>query len=328
MGGPEPTCDSLTPMTGEVQRWTAEADSAVLARMLSLLVTLLVTAPPALPAPSVTPQWLGKPPARGAAPERIVTLSPALLEWVYALGAGDRVVGVSRYADAPEAAKLLPRVGGLADPNAEAILALKPDLVLVSPVGTNRRVLSQLAGLGLPVFVVPASTMADAFHALRAVGVALGRQRRAAALELDLRARLKALTERAAALPSVRALVVFSWNPIVAAGPGSMIDALLARANADNVIKSGVNYPHISLETVVARAPDVIFALHGAPPPGLVQARFSVVELSDTTLLRAGPRVDQALAKLIALLAPYRKAGAKARSAPSPSAAAAKTARP
>ncbi|HEY0840310.1 MAG TPA: helical backbone metal receptor, partial [Vulgatibacter sp.] len=98
------------------------------------------------------PYRLGPEPA--AKPARVVTLAPSLSEIVLELGAGDTLAGVSRYDDDPAVAAL-PRVGGYLDPSPEAILALRPDLLLVEPSPGNRAVVERLAGLGVSVLVLP-----------------------------------------------------------------------------------------------------------------------------------------------------------------------------
>src|SRR5215831_8797866 len=97
------------------------------------------------------PVYLGpKPPANV---RRVVTLAPSLSETLIALGAADRLVGVSRFDDFPEVSKL-PRVGGFLDPSVEAVLALKPDLVLVQPSPGNRQPVEKMAELGVPVLAL------------------------------------------------------------------------------------------------------------------------------------------------------------------------------
>src|SRR5438132_13912740 len=105
-----------------------------------------------LPAAALTRQHLG--PAVPAQVRRVVTLAPSLSEIVLALGAGDRLAGVTRFDDDPRTAKL-PRIGGYNDPQPEAVLELKPDLVLAEPAPANRGPVETLARLGVPVEAFP-----------------------------------------------------------------------------------------------------------------------------------------------------------------------------
>ena len=118
---------------------------------------------------------------RGAAagPSRVVTLAPNLTEIVFALGAGDRLVGVSEYSDYPEAARAIPRVGGLeVDP--EKVAALSPDLVLAIAEGSGRGAVGALEAAGVPVVVVPSGSLDAVLEAIRIVGQRLGARRRGA----------------------------------------------------------------------------------------------------------------------------------------------------
>ncbi len=134
---------------------------------LLLSLALLGAAPDAGPL-----RMLG--PAPAGEVRRVVTLAPSLTDLVLALGAGERLVGVSRFDERPEVASL-PRVGGFVDPSVEAVLALHPDLVLVQPGPGNRRAVEAMAELGAPVLLLPLDTVADVLAAERAVGKALGR---------------------------------------------------------------------------------------------------------------------------------------------------------
>src|SRR5688572_6865080 len=99
---------------------------------MSLVFSLLLLVPAEVPAlflpPSMAPVFLDKPRPKGQ-PKKIVSVAPSVTELIFALGAGERIAGVSRYDDYPEAVKALPKVGGFLDPNLEAIVALAPDLV-------------------------------------------------------------------------------------------------------------------------------------------------------------------------------------------------------
>src|SRR5215470_16207350 len=111
-------------------------------------------------------------PAAGA-PRRVVTLAPNLTEIVFALGAGDRLVGVSEYSDYPEAARAIPRVGGLeVDP--ERVAALRPDLVLAIAEGNAQGAVRALQATGLPVTVTPSGSLDAVLQSVRLVAERLG----------------------------------------------------------------------------------------------------------------------------------------------------------
>ena len=132
-----------------------------------------------LAAAPVAPRYLGPKPPKNVG--RVVTLAPSVTEIVVALGAAERLVGVSRFDELPEV-KSLPRVGGFVDPSVEAILGLRPDLVMVQPSPGNQRPVEKLAELGTPVLALPMHTVAQTLASIREAGRALGRAERSADL--------------------------------------------------------------------------------------------------------------------------------------------------
>src|SRR5207237_8756046 len=116
-------------------------------------------------------QHLG--PASPARAQRVVTLAPSLAEVVLALDAGNKLVGVTRFDDDPRVAKL-PRIGGYNDPQPEAVLAVKPDLVLAEPAPANRGPVETVARLGIAVEAFPLSTVADIEDAIKGIADLLG----------------------------------------------------------------------------------------------------------------------------------------------------------
>ncbi|MGC4121578.1 MAG: helical backbone metal receptor [Myxococcales bacterium] len=188
-----------------------------------------------------------------ASPQRVVTLAPSLTETVLALGAGERVVGVSRFDDAPQV-KALPKIGGYSDPSVEAVLALRPDLVLCEPSPGNRGAVERMAALGTPVLAVPLGNDEEIYAALREVGAALGLAEKGAALAKETRARVEAVRAKAKTVAPVRALVVYDWDPLVVSGPGSFGDGMLFSAGATNAADAAKTpYPVFSAEARGAR---------------------------------------------------------------------------
>ncbi|HET7754997.1 MAG TPA: helical backbone metal receptor, partial [Anaeromyxobacteraceae bacterium] len=116
-------------------------------------------------------EWLGPPPP--ATPRRVVSLAPSLTDLVVAMGLADRLVGVTRYDDSP-AVRELPRVGGFLDPSPEAVVALRPDLVLWMTDGGALPAVRRIAALGVPVRALPIVSIPDLLAASRDVGAALG----------------------------------------------------------------------------------------------------------------------------------------------------------
>ncbi|MFP2933105.1 ABC transporter substrate-binding protein [Pyxidicoccus sp. 3LG] len=254
------------------------------------------------------PRTLG-PPAP-AKVRRVVTLAPSLSEMVIALGAGSTLVGVSRFDEAKEVEKL-PRVGGFTDPSVEAVVALKPDLVLVQPGPGNQRPVEKMAELGVPVLLLPLHSVTDVLSAMRAVGRALGREKEAEAIVTRIEATRTRIREAAKKLPTPRVLFVYGFEPLVVAGPGSFANELLRDAGAINVASdAGSAYPVYSVERALRARADVVVDAADVDVgkdklralPGLSGARW--VELPSMSLLQPGPSLGRGLEELFKLLHP------------------------
>lgn len=279
-----------------------------------LFLLAAISAAPADSPPSVPPQWLSdrRPPAKL---ERIVTVAPALTELVFALGKGDLVVGVTRYDDYPPAVKSIPKVGGFLDPNVEAIIARRPQLVLAVPNAGNRSLLERVAKLGVPVYVVPGNTFADIFWTTRAVGEVLGgnAEKKALAFEAELRRTVAELAKRTKGTTRTKVLVVYSYNPMIVGGPNSFVDTLITVAGGQNVATTGAEYPTYSVEHILESAPVVIIdateTVIDDPPwkawtsvPAVKNDRVHRVTMGG--FMRPGPRIVKGLRQMLVYLHP------------------------
>ncbi len=249
-------------------------------------------------------------PAAPAVVRRVVTLAPSLTDTVLALGAGDVLVGVSRFDERPEV-RTLPRVGGFVDPSVEAVVALKPDLVLVQPGAGNQRPVEALAALGIPVVALRLASVDDVLVGLRATALALGRAEKGEALARALEETRERVRARSLGLPPVRVLFVYGFQPLVVAGPGSFADELLRDAGGANVAKdAGRAYPVWSVERALGAKPEVVLdATRGMEGregfqglPGLRSARW--VSLPSPALLHPGPALGEGLEELFRALHP------------------------
>ncbi len=285
---------------------------AVLAALLALaLVAAPAFARGADPLPRGEPAWLGpKAPAR---PTRVVSLAPSLTDTVVALGEAGRLVGVTRYDAAPEV-KALPRVGGFLDPSPEAVLGLRPDLVLWLADGGAYPAVRRIAELGVPVLALPVVGVPDVLRAARLVGAALGNAAAGEKLAADMEQAVRAAEERAASRPRRRVLLVIGRDPLVVAGPGSYPAALLRIAGGENVVKGDRPWPIYSLERAVADDPDLVVDAAVNEPADTI-SRLSaipavragrVVRLPDDRVLRPGPQLPAALEQLQSALGAHR----------------------
>ena len=188
-------------------------------------------------------------------PQRIVSLLPSLTETVCALGQCQRLVGVDRYSNFPESVTRLPQVGGGLDPNIEAIVALKPDLVLVA---SSSRSADRLRTLGLVVVSLEPKTHADVKRVIQTLGVLLEAPN-ADMVWKDIDASLEAAAKSLS--PKARGLRVYfevSQAPH-AAGEASFIGETLSRLGAKNIVPSQLGpFPKLNPEFIVRADPDVI----------------------------------------------------------------------
>ena len=274
---------------------------------IAAVAALAFAAPPARaaepPLARGEPLWLGpRPPAR---PARVVSLAPSLTDTVVALGEGGRLVGVTRY-DVSPAVKSLPRVGGFLDPSPEAVLALRPDLVLWLADGGALPAVQRIAELGVPVLALPVVGVPDVLRAARVVAAALGVPEAGERLAARMEGSIRAAEAQAAGKPRPRALLVIGRDPLVVAGPGSYPAALLRIAGADNVVGGDRPWPVYSLEKAVADDPDVVVDAAVNEPADALQ-RLSAIpavragrvhRLPDDRVLRPGPELPAAIAQL------------------------------
>lgn len=242
---------------------------------------------------------------------RIVSLAPALTEDLFAIGAGSAVVGVDAYSNRPVEARRLPRVGGLREVNAEAVLALRPDLVLGIPYEAPH--LADLARAGVHTRTLRLDGLDDDLDAIGLLGRLTGHDREAQALVGDIRRRLAATSQRAATHRRLTAFVVLGDAPLRSAGGGSYIDQLLGLANLENVVRDRTLWPTYSAEQLLTEQPDVIVIADPGPPlTGEPWERLDavrghrIVRIAEDDLLRPGPRVADVLDALVAGVGAWR----------------------
>jgi iron complex transport system substrate-binding protein len=249
-------------------------------------------------------------PAPGS-PRRVVTLAPNLTEIVFALGAGDRLVGVSEYSDYPEAARRIPRVGGLqVDP--EKVAALRPDLVLAIAEGNAQGSVRALQSAGLPVTVTPSGSLDAVLESVRLVADRLGIPDAGRRLAEDLERRRQAVRKSIAGRPRPKALLLVWPDPPQAAGGQTFLNDVLEEAGVQNLVADRRGWPVLSKEYVATvpvellvipesieakAAWETAFAPGGTLSSGPI-AKARRVRLDEAALTRPGPRVFEMLERL------------------------------
>ena len=247
-----------------------------------------------------------------APPRRIVSLLPSLTEAVWVLGGGDRLVGVDRYSDWPAALAGLPRLGGIDDTPIEAVVALRPDVVLAS---TAARAIDRLDELGLRVLRLRSDTHADVRRALSLVARLLGRD--------DAGTRAWAAIEQAIGAAAARVPGSLRGRPVYfeiggsgwAAGRSSFIGETLAALGLDNIVPASMGpFPRLNPEFVLRAQPAVILgaqrelaAMASRPgwhalPAIRDERRCGFPTAQYDVLVRPGPRLGEAAGLLASCL--------------------------
>ncbi len=251
-------------------------------------------------------------------PERIVSVAPATTEILFALGLGDKVVGVSEYCNYPEEAKKKAKVGTFTAPNVEAIVARKPDLVLMTG-GVQAETLEKMKSLGLTVFAVNARTFDETLQDIKKVGQITGTEAEADRITKDMRERAEKVSKEVSALaasgtakPRVFCELGYE-NGIWTAGSTSVISDLIKRAGGVNVGDgSEGDYYEFSLEKLLAENPSVYLVGSGSmAQPGDVGKRpgFEGIDavkngrvyvFNEDLVYRTGPRLIDGLESIYA----------------------------
>ena len=199
--------------------------------------------------------------------QRIVTLAPHLTELAYAAGAGEKLVGVARHSDYPPAAARIPQVGDAVRVDTEAVLALKPDLVLAWRSGNPPAEVGRLEQIGLPVLATEPARLSDIPRLLRAIGTLAGTGGHAQMAATDFEGEIQTLRERYAKARRIRVFYVIWHKPLLTVNGAHLISEILSLCGGENVFADlGQLTPHVTLEALIAAKPEVM--LGGASAGG------------------------------------------------------------
>jgi len=252
-------------------------------------------------------------------PVRIVSLAPNITEILYALGLGDRVVGVTEFSNYPEEAKEKPRVGTYVASNIEKIISLRPDLIIGTFGGTRKETVFRLEEFGYSVYVTKAENMEEVLVMIEKIGMITDTEHKAAPLVAGLRRRIKAVVDGVENAP--RPLIFFQINakPLMTVGAGSFHDEVISLAGGVNLAgHARARYPQYSIEDVVQRGPDYILIstmnraglfeqqkdqwMRWADIPAVRNHRILFI---DSDLIdRASPRIVDGLEEMVRLIHP------------------------
>jgi len=255
-------------------------------------------------------------------PQRIISLAPSTTEILFALGLGDKVVGVTQYCDYPEAAKSKPRVAGYSTPALEKVVSLEPDLILADAIH-EKTVLPALEKQGLTVIVMAAKSLNTVLQDITLVGQIMGKSKAAARLVDGLSDRIEAVTAKTRNLtPEERPKVlhVIWHDPIWTMGSETFIDDLIQKAGGVNIFADEFKKSRVvSMEAVVDRNPQVILvsgmgttqnliynSIKSDPRLDRVEAivKERIYQLDGDLVERSGPRIVDGLEQVAKLIHP------------------------
>lgn len=260
---------------------------------------------------------------------RVVSLAPSLTENIFAVGAGDRLVGVTTFCNYPEEAKLITKIGDTMNPNMESIVALKPDVVFVSTASQIEAFTNTLDANGIAVYVTDPMSLRTVVNELRQLAIIFGTEETAKSLIDSLNARQKAVSDSLGTFPmededdkeygqrvqNVRVFVQISNEPLFTVGKGSFLNDLIYTAGGKSLtanVDSG--YPKLSKETALALHPEAIILSESEDnnepndvfksSPAVKNGR--VYKVNADLLSRPGPRLMDALEQIARDLHPEK----------------------
>ncbi len=282
-------------------------------RVLSLIVALMLVLSLGAVAEIQSTDMLGRQHTLAEPAGRVAALSAAECEILFALGAGESLVGRGEYCDYPEEALAAPVLGSGGNTNIEEILALKPDIVLMSSMAQPMEQVEAIEQAGVPVFVTEATDIAGVYQAIAGIGQAVGRENEAQALVDGMRASFDAVIAKVPenAAPST---VYFEVSPLEyglwTAGKGTFMNELAEMLGLENIFADVDGWAEISQEQVIARNPDLIVTVtmyfgDGPTPAEEISARAGWADVSavkngriltadSNAMTRPGPRLTEA----------------------------------
>jgi iron complex transport system substrate-binding protein len=214
---------------------------------------------------SASPDAAGRDLAVSPSPQRIVSMAPNITETVFALGGGDRLVGVTSFCVYPPEATRLPKVGGFYNPNLERLIALQPDMVLLQ--GRHKKVAAFCQDRHIAVLHVDMDSLATIYRGVMKVGRVLGDSARADALCTEIRSGLQGLRQMAGDREEKRVYISLSrtmgsMSNLYTVGGSSFVSQVLGVVGGRNVFADVTRpYPEVSKESLIKRAPDVILEI-------------------------------------------------------------------
>jgi iron complex transport system substrate-binding protein len=288
-------------------------------RTIAAVIALALVCLPAGAAADTVVDQLGRTVSVPEHPERIVALAPSITEIVFALNAEDRLAGVTRFSDYPEAAHRLPKVGSYVHLDLEKIVSLAPDLCIAVKDGNPIGVIRRLEAVGIPVYAVDPRDIDSVIDTIVELGRILDARSRAEALAADLRRRVDQVRSNAEKAPrKPKVFFQIGIAPIVSVGTETFIHELIELAGGTNLAAGSTPYPRFSREQVLAMAPEIFIITSMARGqtfervksewerwPSMPAVKTGRIMLVDSNLFdRSSPRLVDGLEELARIIHP------------------------
>ena len=279
-----------------------------IALVIALVLTIYISAKPTYEAEPASQLYvfddLGRLVPINGTPQRIISLAPSNTEILFALGLRERIVGVTDYCDYPPEALNKTKVGGYANPDAEKIVALNSDLILVAH-GTPMDVINNLVGLGLTVFGIKTTDLDDLLNDIRRIAEITDKEVEAQALTFEMESGIQAVTNQTDELEQRPRVFYIVWHdPLWTAGSGTFINELIEKSGGVNIFQNVTGYPTISIEEVIARDPEIIITSEWSYEWAINASELAstnasqtgrIYTLDDDLVQRPGPRLVEGL---------------------------------
>lgn len=258
-----------------------------------------------------------------------------MTEILFALGLGDRIIGVTKFCDYPEEAKKKPKVGGMSNPSIEAVVSLKPDIVVITTDGNPKEFEERLCSLGMKIYVFRTRRLHELPQGIRDLGLALGVKEKAETLAKGIEGTIDKLAVSSEQLivsknskvkdsrlstidyrlttQKNKVLFIIWPEPLIVAGPGTAIDDAITLLGGENIASSAKpSYPKYSVEEIVHQSPDVIIIGEGHADMNMKEISSRLIKrlksvpavknkkvcyMSDN-LYRLGPRIIKGMEEL------------------------------
>lgn len=251
-----------------------------------------------------------------AQPQRLVSLVPGFTETLFAMGLGERLVGVTTYCDYPPEAQAKPKIGGFSNPSLEKIVEAKPDLILATNI--HSQLVEQLEAMNFKVLVFSPHSIDSLMASINSIGTACGEAEKARVLTVGLMERIDYIKAQLADLPSNKRPLVFYevWHePLMTIGPNTLINDIISQAGGRCLTAEGKeDYPTVSDEFIIEKNPDIMVHSYGTgmnntPTREVILGRKGwqgvnfikdqrIIGVESNLITRPGPRLVDAVEQL------------------------------